>query len=236
LLNTIYVDLYANIFRRYLNRWLNMSREERTLYVMDRFITDYRFPLSSAAALAGNFWLESGLLPNRVEGSREEAPSTAPSFGGGLQDFTAEQVRSRSSNRQTGPQRPGVGLAQWTTVSRREGLFEFRQMGVDILYDMDAQIDYVVHELRNSVGFQSLYRRLMNQPNSPEGLRNASDDIVYIYLRPSRIAPAVEDEEESSNESTRRVLLPRNHPDVQRVFRERLNASQAALDMYNNRQ
>ena len=228
--NTIYIDILADRVRRYMNQWLDRSRTERTVHIMNRFITDYGFPLSSAAALAGNLWEESRLLPNRIEGSRPETPSTAPSFNDDLQEFTAEQVRNRSSRRQTGPRRPGIGLAQWTTVDRREGLFEFRQLGAGILYNMDAQIDYIVYELRNRVWLQNLYRRLMSQPENVAGLRNASDDVAYIYLRPDRIVPQGVDEDNPE----RRVLLPRTHPDVQGVFRIRFAAAQRAWDIYSN--
>jgi hypothetical protein len=58
---------------------------------------------------------------------------------------------NRSLSQQTGPLLAGTGLAQWTSSSRRIGLFRHafngQVLGANILFDMDAQLDYLVREL-----------------------------------------------------------------------------------------
>jgi hypothetical protein len=96
---------------------------QRMRYAIGLLVKNYQNPENGAAGIVGNLWAESGVLPNRVEGSSMSAPMRAPDYTGKMTEFTVEQVMNR--NRATGQGRklPGIGLAQWSSPSRRAGLF-----------------------------------------------------------------------------------------------------------------
>jgi hypothetical protein len=148
----------------------------------------------------------------------------ARNFDNVLTDFTPAQVMHRNLAIKQGPRLPGVGLAQWTSRDRRAGLFEHafqgRRLGASILYDMDAQVDYLVAELG------SHYRnvdRVLRNPNV--SLNAASDEVVYNYEIPGSILSAPADD-------GRRRKLPRSDPAVLEVFNRRRRYSRDALQIY----
>jgi hypothetical protein len=206
--------------------WTSLSSDERMRYVMDLLVREYLYPVNGAAGIVGNLWAESGVLPNRVEGSSSSAPMTAPDFNGRRVEFTAEQVMNRNRATRQGPRLPGVGLAQWTTSSRRAGLFlhtfQGQRLGADILYNMDAQVNYLVTEL------QTRYRRvdsLLRRANV--SLEDASDEVLYNYEVPGSILS-------EPDAAGRRHKLPRHGPAVIRVFEQRRGHARNALRAYTS--
>lgn len=158
----------------------------RVVRVMRLLVRRYGLPASGAAGLVGNLMAESSVLPNRIEGSSEGTPMRAPDFNGRMQDFTPDQVRDRSFARRTGPRYPGVGIAQWTSAQRRAGLFQHifngRQLGSAILSDLDAQVDYLVSELRRA------YRPVLTTLMAPNvSAEHASDAVVLRFERPAAV-------------------------------------------------
>jgi Uncharacterized protein conserved in bacteria (DUF2272)/Phage tail lysozyme len=155
----------------------------RVLRVMELLVSRYGYPVNGAAGLAGNLIAESSVLPNRIECSREATPMQAPDFTGRVRDFTPDQVRDRSYTRRTGPRCPGIGIAQWTSRDRRAGLFHHvfqgRQLGSAILFDLDAQVDYLVAELRRS--YRPVSATLMSTGVTVE---QASDVVLLQFERP----------------------------------------------------
>ncbi len=210
--------------------WENVDENTRILYVMEVLIDRYNFPVNGAAGLVGNLLAESGLIPSRIEGSRASTPMTAPSLEivnnqrrrGEYQTFSPEQIRDRQYRTEGDPFYAGVGLAQWTSGNRRRGLFEHvyegRTLGTNILFNMDAQIDYLVNELENS--YRSTHRQITD---SSVSLNDASDLIVYDFERPGSIM---------GENNGRRVRLSREHPNVQTVFNARRRLSLRALNVY----
>src|SRR5690606_11974817 len=162
------------------------------------------------------------VLPSRIEGSRRDTPMRARDFAGHTIDFSAEQVMNRDYAQQTGPRMPGIGLAQWTSENRRENLFlhEFqgRILGADILFNMDAQVDYLVQEMQGS--YTGVYNTITNAGVS---LNDASDEVVYRFEVPGSVL--------GDN-----GLLPRTDPDVQHVFNQRRRNGSRALDVYQQAQ
>ncbi|MBN1612079.1 MAG: peptidoglycan DD-metalloendopeptidase family protein [Polyangiaceae bacterium] len=201
--------------------WTQASRDERMRYVMQLLVSTYNYPVNGAAGIVGNLLAESAVLPNRVEGSREATPMRARNFDGALTTFTADQVMNRSTSARQGPRLPGVGLAQWTSTSRRTGLFRhtFRgqTLGAAILSDMDAQVDYLVSELRSR--FPQVDRVLRGTSVSVDA---ASDEVVYSYEIPAAVL----------TDTRPRRKRPRSDPAVVEVFRERRGHSQSALRAY----
>ncbi|MEO9146841.1 MAG: phage tail tip lysozyme [Ginsengibacter sp.] len=200
--------------------WASVGGDQRVVHVMELLIDQYNFPVNGAAGLVGNLWSESGVLPNRIEGSSIGTPMKAPNSQGNTVDFTAEEVMNRDSTATQRPRSPGVGLAQWTSPNRRVGLFnhEFqsRILGADILFNMDAQVSYLVSELGNN--YTGVYNTITAAAVS---LNDASDEVVYRFEVPGSILQ-------------NRQLLPRDNSSVQAVFNARRNNGQRALKAYQN--
>lgn len=201
--------------------WSLVPADERIRYVMDLLVRRYGYPENGAAGIVGNLWAESAVLPNRIEGSLPAAPMRARDFTGRIVDFTAAEVRDRDPAVRRGPRRPGVGLAQWTSPARRAGLFRHpyggRVVGENVLFDMDAQVDYLVTELGHRYrGLDALLRR------PGVAVHEAADEVVYRYEIPGRII------------GPDRRKLPRHHPQVQQVFGERRRHADRALRTYRS--
>jgi hypothetical protein len=158
--------------------WALRPRAERTLYVMRALVEQYNFPITGAAGLVGNLYAESGLIPCRLEGSHVNTPMRTADMTGNLVDFTPQQAMNRIKDKQ-GPRLAGAGLAQWTFPSRRKRFFS-QALGAAILFDMDAQLAFLVEELQTD--FPTVYETLMN-PNTT--VEKACDEVVLKFERPA---------------------------------------------------
>ncbi len=190
------------------------GEDARVLRVMELLVNRYRYPVNGAAGVVGNLIAESSVLPNRIEGSHSASPMRARDFAGRLQDFTPDQVRDRSYGRRTGPRHPGIGLAQWTSPNRREGLFRHtfqgRRLGSAILSDLDAQVDYLVAELQRD------YRQVNATLRAPGvTVEEASDAVLLRFERPASV-----------------LNRPRTDPAVQAVISRRRAHAARALGIY----
>jgi hypothetical protein len=149
-------------------------------YVMGLLVGTYGYPVTGAAGVVGNLWAESGVLPNRVEGSSAATPMRARDLSGDVCDFdfTAEEVMDRDRSAGVGPRLPGVGLAQWTSPSRRAGLFAYAPgghvLGAAVLFDMDAQVDYLDHELTTSYARCTGSCRTLPCPSTTRATRSST--------------------------------------------------------------
>lgn len=214
--------LVSSIEAERLTTWEATTRDERSIYVMRLLIENYNFPVNGAAGLVGNLYSESGVLPNRVEGSNIATPMRARSNRGRTTDFTPEQIMNRRGR--TKPKKGGVGLAQWTSQSRREGLFEHtfrgRQDGENILFNMEAQVDYLVSELTSIGTYRRVYNIIIANGVS---VNDASDEVIYNFEVPGAILSGGS-------------KLPRSNSKVQTVFGHRRSNSNRALRAYNESQ
>lgn len=226
------------------------SKRDRIVRVMTLLVNKYGYPKIGAAGLVGNLDAESGVLPNRVEGSRPNTPMTAQNAQGQVTTFTAEAVMNRRYNVQ-GPKKPGIGIAQWTTRNRRAGLFqheyEGRVLGASILNSLDAQVDYLVTELG------SRYKRVNRILKNPSSIEAASDEVVFNFERPGKVLKNKTDENGNIVYKTRRdrngntiyrrdrngkkipqkVPRRRDDPKVQSVLKARRRLAGQALSFFN---
>jgi tail lysozyme/hemopexin len=201
-------------------RWEASPLNDRMAYAMKRLVEEYGYPVNGAAGLVGNLVAESGVIPSRVEGSAEATPLRSRDFKGGTTDFSAADVMNRNGTTGVGPALPGVGLAQWTTAERRNGLFSYSYdgatPGADVLFDMDAQLDYLAHELgAKFAGVDGVLR------GASVGRADACDEVVYSFEVPGAIL-------EEGNR------LPRTDPRVQAVFEARRPAAEQAFNAYQS--
>ena len=205
--------------------WSKVSESSRMLYVMEKLVQVYGLPVNGAAGIVGNLKAESGVIPNRIEGSKGSTPMTAKNFSGAMVTFSATEVMNRNSSTKYGPALAGAGLAQWTSSGRRKGLFAHNYNGqvpgASIMYNMDAQIDYLVYELKNS--YRSVYTVVSR---SSVTVNDAADEVVYNFERPGSMF------EPGSNYTK---LLPRTDSRVQQVFAVRRGYAQQALAAYKTK-
>ena len=206
--------------------WTRATPDQRALRAMELLVDTYHVPENGAAGLVGNLMAESGVVPTKIEHAGARLTSSAPladrTAAGQERVFTPEEVRDRGQAGVTGPSKPGIGLAQWTSGNRRSGLFQHsyqgRQMGVDILFSMEGQMDYLVSELQAS--YAGVYATITAPGVS---LNDASDEVVYLYERPRSVTHVV---------NGHRTLRPRTDPQVQGIFAARRRRSARALRAY----
>ncbi|MEO1731766.1 MAG: phage tail tip lysozyme [Pseudomonadota bacterium] len=206
--------------------WPQISLDQRRVYVMSKLVTTYGYSREAAAGIVGNLEAESGVMPERVEGSGRATPRYSRDWNGRRVRHTAADIQNRSRRARTGPRRPGIGLAQWTSGNRRRGMYAFAHVGIApgefIIYFMDHQIAYLVHELATS------YRRLDRQLRRPGvSVDDASDGMIYDFERPGSIL------EPDPNRPGRKRRRPRSDPQVQEKLRERRQRSHRALRAYD---
>ena len=170
--------------------WSAIPLSDRRIAAMQILTTQYGFPVNGAAGIVGNLEAESGIIPNRVQGSKGGSPMTAADSKGVQTKWTAQEVMDRQEGK-TGPKTGGAGLAQWTFPSRREGLFTYsfngKVLGADILFDMEAQLDYLVHELENVSQFRTKVTPVLRSADVTVDV--ASDIFLFEFEN-----PAVQDE------------------------------------------
>jgi len=200
--------------------WESKPIDERRREAMRLLVDVHGYSRDVAAGIVGNLERESEIIPSRVEGSKAATPLTARAFDGVVRTFTPDEVMGRVSEK-SGPKLAGVGLAQWTYRTRRAGLFKHTYggnvLGADVLFSMDAQIDYLVQELQSD--FKAL-EKLLRKPTTT--LEHAADAFVYDFERPGAILwvnPATGKEERR----------PKDHAEVIAVFEKRRKAARAAL-------
>ncbi|TDC19413.1 hypothetical protein E1265_23990 [Streptomyces sp. 8K308] len=199
--------------------WEKKSLDKRMLHVMERLVDHYDYPVNGAAGIVGNLAAESGVIPNRVEGSSEGTPMRSRNFNGAVVNHTPEAIMKRNQAQKVGPARPGIGLAQWTFPPRRAGLFKHPfeghpGLGANAVFDMNDQIDYLASELKSSFkGVQSVLKK--------PGVKvdDACDEVVYNFEVPGAILQG-------------NAKLPRSNRRVQQVFNKRRPAAQQALSAY----
>ncbi|MEM7644262.1 MAG: phage tail tip lysozyme, partial [Pseudomonadota bacterium] len=202
--------------------WVQTDLDYRRRYIMRRLVERYGLPVNGAAGIVGNLQSESGLLPQRVEGSRSADPRRTRGTAGPTRRWTAAQIQGRRRGR-SGPRLPGVGLAQWTSANRRSGLFDFEwrdiPAGADILYHMDRQIAYLVDELR---GYRRVWR-VVTDPRST--VRQAAAQVLMDFETPGAVLQQVP----RPGGGTRTVRRPMTDPQVVRIVDTRTRNANAAL-------
>jgi peptidoglycan hydrolase-like protein with peptidoglycan-binding domain len=186
--------------------WPSIPIRTRRVRAMTVLIDRYGYPVNGAAGIVGNLEAESGIIPNRVQGSTSKAPMTSSNNHGGTTTWTAEQIMNRVEG-QTGPKLGGIGLAQWTFRTRREGLFRHRfqdvRPGPAVLFDMDAQLDYLVHELQSQ--FKSKVDDVIRSPGVT--VDKASDLMLTEFERPADMGTEQQQKRRAMAEKARHDYL-----------------------------
>jgi Putative peptidoglycan binding domain/Phage tail lysozyme len=189
--------------------------------VMQLLVSTHAFPVNGAAGIVGNLQAESGVLPNRVQGSSSATPMRARNFAGVVTDFSAEEIMNRNRATRVGPQLPGAGLAQWTSAARRTALFQHSfqgsVLGAAVLFSFEAQVDFLSHELER--GFPNVNTLLRRADVSVD---DACDEIAYRFEVPGVVLDA------------NGHLLPRTDAHVQGLFAQRRPLAHNALQVFQS--
>ncbi|MDT0318611.1 phage tail tip lysozyme [Streptomyces millisiae] len=200
--------------------WEKKSLDQRMLHVVERLVDHYHYPVNGAAGIVGNLVAESGVIPNRVEGSAEGTPMRSKNFNGAVVNHTPQAIMNRNAAHHVGPARPGIGLAQWTSPPRRAGVFTHKPeghpaLGADAVFDMDDQIDFLAEELKTSFkGVQGVLKK--------PGVKvdEACDEVTYNFEVPGAVLQGGH-------------KLPRSDSRVQQVFHQRRPFAQRALSAFH---
>ncbi|MCP3976271.1 MAG: TIGR02594 family protein [bacterium] len=197
--------------------WAEVSLEERSRLAMELLTKTHNYSVAAGAGIVGNLVKESGVMPNRLETSNSSTPMRARGFTGDkTRIWSPEEIRDRDESAKRGPARPGVGLAQWTSAGRRKRLFE-SELGVDILYSMEGQVAYLVHEL-GQPQYSELEKVLRRAKVTYE---QASDEFLYRFEKPASVLTPDKSD-----------FLPRTAPSAKKALEERRKFAETAHDEY----
>ena len=146
---------------------------------------------AGTAGLMGNLYGESGITFNKLEklcanrlretgkGNYTDESYTAAIDNGTLDKTHFLHPRYPDKNSSGKDYQYGYGLVQWTSPSRKEGLYDLvKSKGVSIA-DPNTQLEYLVYELKNK--YPGVYKTLTTTNN----LQEASDLVLKDFESPS---------------------------------------------------
>lgn len=141
------------------------------------------------AALMGNLSAESGLNPKNLENLCERRLKEA-----GKPYYTDEAYtaavdsgiidRAEFLNPLPGKQY-GYGLAQWTSVGRKAGLYDLAKAKGVSIGDLETQLEYLCKELRSS------YKSVMSALKNATSVKEASDIVLVKFENPKNKSDSV---------------------------------------------
>ena len=141
-----------------------------------------------AAGMMGNMKAESGIIANRVEilclkRLKENGKSYTDETYTAAVDSGAI-TREGFLNPLPGKQY-GYGLCQWTSPSRKVGLYDLcKKKGVSIS-NLEAQLEFLVSELKTS------YKSVWNTLKSAKTVKTASNSVLTKFEIPADVSEAV---------------------------------------------
>lgn len=133
-----------------------------------------------AAGMMGNMQAESGLKSNNVEDTLQKILGTTD------ERYTADVDSGRISRAKFLNPKPGkqwgYGLCQWTSPSRKAGLYDLcKSRGVSIS-DLDTQLDWLIHELKTA------YTPVWKVLTTATSVQAASDAVLIKFEIPANAA------------------------------------------------
>lgn len=141
------------------------------------------------AGLMGNLYAESGLKPNNLENLCEQrlkengkSYNTDSLYTAAIDDGTIK--RAEFLNPLPGKQY-GYGLAQWTSPSRKAGLYDLVKSKNVSISDLETQLEFLINELSKS------YSSVLTVLKSASSIREASDIVLIKFECPADISTAV---------------------------------------------
>lgn len=155
-----------------------------------RYLIDAGLTEEGAAGLMGNLQAESGLIPNRVETlclkrlkevGKYYTNATYTAF---VDDGTInlEEFLHPLPGKQY-----GYGLAQWTSPSRKTGLYTLAKANKTSIGDITTQLQWLITELKQS------YPNVWAALSTGRNVRAASDVVLTQFEQPADTGSAVKE-------------------------------------------
>lgn len=145
---------------------------------------------AGAAGMMGNLYAESGVMPVRLETLckqryRERLGKiyTDATYAAFVDDGTI----SRAEFLTPMGFRYGWGLAQWTTPSRKAGLYDLCKNKKVSIGDVETQLEWLLTELKTT--YKSVYKTL----TTTNSIRIASNDVLMKFEAPADTGMGVQD-------------------------------------------
>lgn len=143
---------------------------ENALYIWKRLKTAGMTD-AGAAALMGNLQAESALIPTNLQNCYNQSL--------GLTDEQYTAAVDDGSYTNFVHDCAGYGLAQWTYWTRKQGLLDFARSAGKSIGDLDMQLDFLLHELKNS------YAGVWEILCCADTIRTASDAVMCRFENPA---------------------------------------------------
>lgn len=166
-----------------------LCSDEEAQLIWDTLMEIIGNPYGAAGAM-GNFYLESGLASDRLQG---DIPYSTRS-----QQYTAQVDSgkiSRSDFIWSGPNGGGYGLAQWTWWSWKRDLYDVaKELGVSV-GSAEANLEMVRRKLTSEK------RSVLQALQAATSVREASDVFLHQFERPADQSEAAEERRASCAEA-----------------------------------
>lgn len=224
---------------------VEMSITNETTKKIYSYLTKNNLTPEGAAGLMGNLYAESGCLPNRVETlclqrlrerGRYFTDATYTAF---VDDGTIGRAEFLNPLPNC---RYGYGLAQWTSISRKAGLYDRCKAAFVSIGDLNTQLQYLMHELKTI--FNSVYKVL----TTTRSVREASDIVLKKFEMPSDTGERVQLERYGYAKQFYDAYAGKEDPGVSKVTaktildiyrswigcNERDGSHQKIIDIYNS--
>lgn len=148
-----------------------------------QLLIEFGFNDFGAAAMLGNLYAESGVIPNRLEMLCRQRLREKTGKDWSDEEYTAAVDSGEISREQFLHPLPGkqygYGLAQWTSPGRKGTLYDMCRKHGKSIGDLDEQIFFLYTEIAQNYTF------VFNACRSAKSVKEASDVILVKYESPA---------------------------------------------------
>lgn len=148
-----------------------------------QLLIEFGFNDFGAAAMLGNLYAESGVIPNRLEMLCRQRLREKTGKDWSDEEYTAAVDSGEISRGQFLHPLPGkqygYGLAQWTSPGRKGTLYDMCRKHGKSIGDLDEQIFFLYTEIAQNYNF------VFNACRSAKSVKEASDVILIKYESPA---------------------------------------------------
>lgn len=172
-----------------------MKKTDNMIFIWDFFkakgLSDY-----GIAGLMGNLYAESGLGSNVLERlCIKRYAELGINFTDDLYTRSVDNgAISKAEFLSPMGKHYGYGLAQWTTESRKCGLYEYTEQQYVSIGDLQAQCEYLYHELETS------FKTVLLVLKTAQSINSASDMVLLRFEAPKDAALQIETRRKYSKE------------------------------------
>lgn len=172
-----------------------MKKTDNMIFIWDFFkakgLSDY-----GIAGLMGNLYAESGLKSNTLERlcinryAQNGIAYTDETYTLNVDSGAISKAEFLSPM----GKHYGYGLAQWTTESRKRGLYEYTEQQYTSIGDLQAQCEYLYRELETS------FKTVLSVLKTAQDIDSASDKVLLRFEAPKNAELQIETRRKYSKE------------------------------------